>query len=144
MSERNSLPAPTMPSPSVAPGEGVQQAAGGGVVPVRRPVRARVTWILSTAFGAGGWLLIFAAIALYAYYLATGAKDGDAIREYRFGYGIGFILVIVFFINVIGACIGLIDILRSRSVREAGCSAPALLLNVVPWVIIGVWIWLSW
>lgn len=63
MSELNSIPAPTIPSSSVAPGEGVQQAAGGGVVPVRRPVCARVTWILSTAFGAGGWLLIFAAIA---------------------------------------------------------------------------------
>ena len=63
MSELNSIPAPTIPSPSVAPGEDVQQAAGGGVLPVRRPVRACVTWILSTAFGAGGRLLIFAPIA---------------------------------------------------------------------------------
>lgn len=63
MSELNSIPRrPFLRRPS-PPGEGVQQAAGGGVVPVRRPVRARVTWILSTAFGAGGWLLIFAAIA---------------------------------------------------------------------------------
>lgn len=69
MSERNSIPAPTVPSSSVAPCEGVQQAAGGGVLPVRRPVRARVTWILSMLFGAGGWLLIFAAIA--------GMSSGD-------------------------------------------------------------------
>lgn len=40
MSELNSIPAPTIPSPSVAPGEGVQQAAGGGGVAVPRPVRA--------------------------------------------------------------------------------------------------------
>lgn len=59
MSERNSIEVPATPSPSVAPGEGMQQAAGGGVV----PARARVTWILSMLFGAGGWLLIFAAIA---------------------------------------------------------------------------------
>lgn len=59
MSERNSIEVPATPSPSVAPGEGMQQAAGGGVV----PARARVTWVLSMLFGAGGWLLIFAAIA---------------------------------------------------------------------------------
>ena len=30
MSERNSIEVPATPSPSVAPGEGMQQAAGGG------------------------------------------------------------------------------------------------------------------
>ena len=65
MSERNSIEVPATPSPSVAPGEGMQQAAGGGVV----PARARVTWVLSMLFGAGGWLLIYAALA--------GMSSGD-------------------------------------------------------------------
>lgn len=143
MSEPNGIPAPIIPSLPVAPVEGEQQAAGGRVVSVRRPVCTRGTWILSMLFGAGGWGLIFAAIALHVYYLATGANEGDAIREYRYGYGIAFILLIVFFINVIGACSGLIDILRSRNWREARQSAPALLLNLLPWVIIVVVIRLS-
>ena len=54
MSELNGTPASIIPSLPVAPGEGIQQAAGSWAVSARRPVRTRSTWILSMALGVGG------------------------------------------------------------------------------------------
>ena len=51
-------------------------------------------------------------------------------------------LLLVFVINVIGALIGFVDLLRYRTRREVMQSCLALFLNLLPWMIIGAWAWL--
>ena len=71
------------------------------------------------------------------------ANDDDAaLREYGFGYAIVLMLLLVFVINVVGALTGFIDLLRYRTRREVIQSCLALFLNLLPWMIIGVWAWL--
>ena len=93
--------------------------------------------------GVGGWLLIAGTIVLGFYNSLTAANEHDAVlREYGFGYAIVLMLLLVFVINVVGALTGFIDLLRYRTRREVIQSCLALFLNLLPWMIIGVWAWL--
>ncbi len=52
-------------------------------------------------------------------------------------------LLLVFVINIIGALSGFIDLLRYRTRREVMQSCLALFLNLLPWVIVGAFVWLA-
>ena len=94
--------------------------------------------------GVGGWLLIAGTIVLGVCYTLMAANDDDAaLREYGFGYAIGLMLLLLFVINVIGALIGFIDLLRYRTRREVMQSCLALFLNLLPWVIVVTWVWMA-
>lgn len=145
MSDSNDIPAPsTLSVPTVAD-DGTRAAASAGSASVAPPpVRTRSTWTLSMVCGVGGWLFIAGTIVLGVCYTFMAANDDDAaLREYGFGYAIGLMLLLLFVINVIGALIGFIDLLRYRTRREVMQSCLALLLNLLPWVIVGAFVWLA-
>ena len=144
MSASNDVPAQSAAAQPVTPPQlGAGVAPGGDVHDVRPPVRRRSTWTLSMVCGVGGWLLIAGTIVLGVCYTFMAANDDDAaLREYGFGYAIGLMLLLVFVINVVGALTGFIDLLRYRTRREVMQSCLALLLNLLPWMIIGAWAWL--
>lgn len=50
-------------------------------------------------------------------------------------------LLLLFVINVIGALIGFVDLLRCRTREEVMQSCLALFLNALPWIILGVLYW---
>ena len=50
--------------------------------------------------------------------------------------------LLLFVINVVGALIGFIDLLRYRTRREAMQNCLALFLNLLPWVVVGTWAWM--
>lgn len=144
MSASNDVPAQSAAAQPVTYPQFVAGVApGGDVHDVRPPVRRRSTWTLSMVCGVGGWLFIAGTIVLGVCYTFMAANDDDAaLREYGFGYAIGLMLLLLFVINVIGALIGFIDLLRYRTRREVMQSCLALFLNLLPWMIIGVWAWL--
>ena len=144
MSASNDVPAQSAAAQPVTPPQLVAGVApGGDVHDVRPPVRRRSTWTLSMVCGVGGWLLIAGTIVLGVCNTFMAANDDDAaLREYGFGYAIGLMLLLLFVINVIGALIGFIDLLRYRTRREVMQSCLALFLNLLPWMIIGAWAWL--
>lgn len=144
MSASNDVPAQSAAAQPVTPPQLVAGVApGGDVHDVRPPVRRRSTWTLSMVCGVGGWLFIAGTIVLGVCYTFMAANDDDAaLREYGFGYAIGLMLLLLFVINVIGALIGFIDLLRYRTRREVMQSCLALFLNLLPWMIIGAWAWL--
>ena len=69
-------------------------------------------------------------------------EDEAVLREYGFGVAIALMLLLLFVINVIGALIGFVDLLRYRTRREVMQSCLALFLNVLPWIIVGTWTWM--
>lgn len=144
MSASNDVPVQGAAAQPVTPPQLVAGVApGGDVHDVRPPVRRRSTWTLSMVCGVGGWLFIAGTIVLGVCYTFMAANDDDAaLREYGFGYAIGLMLLLLFVINVIGALIGFIDLLRYRTRREVMQSCLALFLNLLPWIIIGAWAWL--
>jgi len=144
MSDSNDNPALSDPSVPAVTDEGTRAAAPDGSASVASPpVRTRSTWTLSMVCGVGGWLLIAGTIVLGVCNTFMAANDDDAaLREYGFGYAIVLMLLLVFVINVVGALTGFIDLLRYRTRREVIQSCLALFLNLLPWMIIGVWAWL--
>ena len=144
MSASNDVPVQGAAAQPVTPPQLVAGVApGGDVHDGRPPVRTRSTWTLSMVCGVGGWLLIAGTIVLGVCNTFMAANDDDAaLREYGFGYAIGLMLLLVFVINVIGALIGFIDLLRYRTRREVIQSCLVLFLNLLPWMIIGAWAWL--
>ncbi|WP_204373117.1 hypothetical protein [Xylanimonas cellulosilytica] len=144
MSDSNDIPAPsTLSVPTVAD-DGTRAAASAGSASVAPPpVRRRSTWTLSMVCGVGGWLFIAGTIVLGVCYTFMAANDDDAaLREYGFGYAIGLMLLLLFIINVIGALIGFVDLLRYRTRREVIQSCLALFLNLLPWMIVVTWVWM--
>ena len=118
MSASNDVPAQSAAAQPVTPPQLVAGVApGGDVHDVRPPVRRRSTWTLSM-------------------------DDDAALREYGFGYAIGLMLLLLFIINVIGALIGFVDLLRYRTRREVMQSCLALFLNLLPWMIVVTWVWM--
>ena len=144
MSASNDVPAQSAAAQPVTYPQFVAGVApGGDVHDGRLPVRRRSTWSFSMVCGVGGWLFIAGTIVLGVCYTFMAANDDDAaLREYGFGYAIVLVLLLVFVINVIGALIGFIDLLRYRTRREVMQSCLALFLNLLPWMIIGAWVWM--
>lgn len=144
MSDSNDIPALSTPSVPAVTDEGTRAAVSAGSASVAPPpVRTRSTWTLSMVCGVGGWLLIAGTIVLGVCNTFMAANDDDAaLREYGFGYAIGLMLLLVFVINVIGALIGFIDLLRYRTRREVIQSCLALFLNLLPWMIVVTWVWM--
>lgn len=144
MSASNDVPAQSAASQPVTYPQFVAGVApGGDVHDGRPPVRRRSTWTLSMVCGVGGWLFIAGTIVLGVCYTFMAANDDDAaLREYGFGYAIGLMLLLLFVINVIGALIGFIDLLRYRTRREVMQSCLALFLNLLPWMIVVTWVWM--
>ncbi|MCQ5273175.1 histidine kinase [Schaalia odontolytica] len=145
MSDSNDIPAPSTPSVPAVTDEGTRAAASAGSASVAPPpVRRRSTWTLSMVCGVGGWLFIDGTIVLGVCYTFMAANDDDAaLREYGFGYAIGLMLLLLFIINVIGALIGFVDLLRYRTRSEVMQSCLALFLNLLPWMIVVTWVWMA-
>lgn len=145
MSASNDVPAQSAAAQPVTYPQFVAGVApGGDLHDVRPPVRRRSTWIFSMVCGVGGWLLIAGTIVLGVYNTLTAANEDEAVlREYGFGVAIALMLLLLFVINVVGALIGFIDLLRYRTRREVMQSCLALLLNLLPWVIVGAFVWLA-
>ena len=119
----------------VAPDSDVHQA--------RPPVRRRVTWVLSLVAGLGGWVVILLSIVLTVIYFIETANSDDIAVKYGLGGGWIWIfaLLALFVINVLGALFGLIELLRCNNVKEVRRALYVLLLNVLPWIILGVLYW---
>lgn len=122
-------------------------APGGDVHQARSPVRRRGTWMLSLVAGLGGWVVILLSIVLtVAYYIHTADAD-EMVRKYGIGSGLIWIfaLLALFVINVLGGIFGLIELLRCNNVKEVRRALYVLLLNVFPWIILGVlyWVYMS-
>ena len=118
-------------------------APGGDVHQARSPVRRRGTWMLSLVAGLGGWVVILLSIVLtIIYFIETANSDDIAVK-----YGLGggwiwiFALLALFVINVLGGIFGLIELLRCNNVKEVRRALYVLLLNVLPWIILGVLYW---
>ena len=118
-------------------------APDGDVHQARPPVRRRVTWVLSLVAGLGGWVVILLSIVLtIIYFIETANSDDIAVK-----YGLGggwiwiFALLALFVINVLGGIFGLIELLRCNNVKEVRRALYVLLLNVLPWIILGVLYW---
>ena len=119
----------------VAPGDDVHQA--------RTLARRRVTWVLSLVAGLGGWVVILLSIVLTVIYCIEMANADEMVRKYGIGGGLIWIfsLLALFVINVLGALFGLIELLRCNNVKEVRRALYVLLLNVLPWIILGVLYW---
>ena len=109
-------------------------------------VRTRRTWTLSMACGVGGWLLIAVTIILGVVNILMAAnEDGAVLQDYGFFFAVVLMVLVplvLFVINVIGALVGFVDLLRYRTRREVMQSCLALFLNVLPWIIVGTWTWM--
>lgn len=123
----------------------MEASDGSGSVAARR-VRTRSTWTLSMACGVGGWLLIAVTIILGVVIILMAAnKDGAVLQDYHFFFAVVLLVLVplvLFVINVIGALVGFVDLLRCRTRREVMQSCLALFLNVLPWIIVGTWTWM--
>lgn len=123
----------------------MEASDGSGSVAARR-VRTRSTWTLSLACGVGGWLLIAVTIILGVVIILMAAnKDGAVLQDYHFFFAVVLLVLVplvLFVINVIGALVGFVDLLRCRTRREVMQSCLALFLNVLPWIIVGTWTWM--
>ena len=119
------------------------EASDGSESVAARRVRTRRTWTLSMACGVSGWLLIACMIVWGVVNILTAAnEDGATLRDYGFVVAIFLVLLLLFVINVIGALVGFVDLLRCRTRREVMQSCLALFLNVLPWIIVGTWTWM--
>lgn len=123
----------------------MEASDGSGSVAARR-VRTRSTWTLSMACGVSGWLLIAVTIILGVVIILMAAnKDGAVLHDYHFFFAVVLLVLVplvLFVINVIGALVGFVDLLRCRTRREVMQSCLALFLNVLPWIIVGTWTWM--
>ena len=123
----------------------MEASDGSGSVAARR-VRTRSTWTLSMACGVGGWLLIAVTIILGVVIILMAAnKDGAVFQDYHFFFAVVLLVLVplvLFVINVIGALVGFVNLLRCRTRREVMQSCLALFLNVLPWIIVGTWTWM--
>ena len=119
------------------------EASDGSESVAARRVRTRRTWTLSMACGVSGWLLIACMIVwgVVNILMATN-EDKASPRDYVFVVAIFLVLLLLFVINVIGALVGFVDLLRCRTRREVMQSCLALFLNVLPWIIVGTWTWM--
>ena len=122
-------------------------APGGDVHDGRPPVRRRVTWVLSLVAGLGGWVVVLLSIVLTVIYCIEMANADEMVRKYGIGGGLIWIfsLLALFVINVLGGIFGLIELLRCNNVKEVRRALYVLLLNVLPWIILGVlyWVYMS-
>jgi len=98
------------------------------------------------ACGVGGWLLIAVTIILGVVIILMAAnKDGAVLQDYHFFFAVVLLVLVplvLFVINVIGALVGFVDLLRYRTRREVMQSCLALFLNVLPWIIVGTLTWM--
>ena len=71
----------------------------------------------------------------------------EMVRKYGIGTGLIWIfaLLALFVINVLGGIFGLIELLRCNNFQEVRRACYVLLLNVLPWIILGVlyWVYMS-
>ena len=119
------------------------EASDGSESVAARRARTRSTWILSMACGVGGWLLIAGTIILGVVNTLMDANEDEAVlRDYGFVLAVFLMFLVLFVINVIGALVGFVDLLRYRTRREVMQSCLALFLNVLPWIIVGTWTWM--
>ena len=144
MSASNDVPAQSAAAQPVTPPQLVAGVAPGGDVHAERPpVRRRSTWVLSLVAGLGGWVVILLSIVLTVIYFIETANSDDIAVKYGLGGGWIWIfaLLALFVINVLGALFGLIELLRCNNVKEVRRALYVLLLNVLPWIILGVLYW---
>lgn len=122
------------------------EASDGSESVAARRVRTRRTWTLSMACGVGGWLLIAVTIILGVVNILMAAnEDGAVLQDYGFFFAVVLVILVplvLFVINVIGALVGFVNLLRCRTRREVMQSCLALFLNVLPWIIVGTWTWM--
>lgn len=122
------------------------EASDGSESVAARRVRTRRTWTLAMACGVSGWLLIAVTIILGVVIILMAAnKDGAVLQDYHFFFAVVLLVLVplvLFVINVIGALVGFVDLLRYRTRREVMQSCLALFLNVLPWIIVGTWTWM--
>ena len=103
--------------------------------------------MLSLVAGLGGWVVILLSIVLTIIYCIETANADEMVRKYGIGTGLIWIfsLLALFVINVLGALFGLIELLRCNNFKEVRRAFYVLLLNVLPWIILGVlyWVYMS-
>lgn len=144
MSAPNDVPAQSAAAQPVTYPQFVAGVApGGDVHQARTLARRRVTWVLSLVAGLGGWVVILLSIVLTVIYFIETANSDDIAVKYGLGGGLIWIfaLLALFVINVLGALFGLIELLRCNNVKEVRRALYVLLLNVLPWIILGVLYW---
>lgn len=144
MSASNDVPAQSAAAQPVTYPQFVAGVApGGDVHQARPPVRRRVTWVLSLVAGLGGWVVILLSILLTVMYVIDMADEDEMVRKYGIGGALIWIfaLLALFVINVLGGIFGLIELLRCNNVKEVRRALYVLLLNVLPWIILGVLYW---
>lgn len=144
MSASNDVPAQSAAAQPVTYPQFVAGVApGGDVHQARTLARRRVTWVLSLVAGLGGWVVILLRIVLTVIYCIEMANADEMVRKYGIGGGLIWIfsLLALFVINVLGALFGLIELLRCNNVKEVRRALYVLLLNVLPWIILGVLYW---
>ncbi|WP_048672216.1 hypothetical protein [Xylanimonas cellulosilytica] len=144
MSAPNDVPAQSAAAQPVTYPQFVAGVApGGDVHQARTLARRRVTWVLSLVAGLGGWVVILLSIVLTVIYFIETANSDDIAVKYGLGGGLIWIfaLLALFVINVLGALFGLIELLRCNDVKEVRRALYVLLLNVLPWIILGVLYW---
>ncbi len=144
MSAPNDVPAQSAAAQPVTYPQFVAGVApGGDVHQARTLARRRVTWVLSLVAGLGGWVVILLSIVLTVIYCIEMANADEMVRKYGIGGGLIWIfsLLALFVINVLGAIFGLIELLRCNNVKEVRRALYVLLLNVLPWIILGVLYW---
>ena len=144
MSAPNDVPAQGAAAQPVTPPQHVAGIApDGDVHQACPPVRRRVTWVLSLVAGLGGWVVILLSIVLTVMYCIEMANADEMVRKYGIGGGLIwlFALLALFVINVLGGIFGLIELLRCNNVKEVRRALYVLLLNVLPWIILGVLYW---
>lgn len=148
MSASNDVCAQSAAAQPVTPPQHVAAVApGGDVHDVRPPVRTRSTWMLSLVAGLGGWVVILLSIVLTIIYCIETANADEMVRKYGIGTGLIWIfaLLALFVINVLGGIFGLIELLRCNNFQEVRRACYVLLLNALPWIILGVlyWVYMS-
>ena len=148
MSASNDVPAQSAAAQSVTYPQFVAGVApGGDVHQARTLARRRVTWVLSLVAGLGGWVVILLSIVLTVIYCIEMANADEMVRKYGIGGGLIWIfaLLALFVINVLGGIFGLIELLRCNNFQEVRRACYVLLLNALPWIILGVlyWVYMS-
>ena len=103
--------------------------------------------MLSLVAGLGGWVVILLSIVLTVIYFIETANSDDIAVKYGLGGGLIWIfaLLALFVINVLGGIFSLIELLRCNNVKEVRRALYVLLLNALPWIILGVlyWVYMS-
>lgn len=103
--------------------------------------------MLSLVAGLSGWVVILLTIVLTVIYYIYTADADEMVRKYGFGAGLFWILglLALFVINVLGGIFGLIELLRCNNFQEVRRAFYVLLLNALPWIILGVlyWVYMS-